>query len=79
MRFCSLQMSYFKVEPPLGRQLLSGMCPVKDLEVLPLDQSRQEEHPDGEEGEQEEGEDHLDVRPGPEAEEAEKEKLDDLE
>ena len=72
-------MTYFKVQPPLGRQLLSGMCPVQDLEVLPLDQSRQQKHPDGEEGEEEEGEDHLDVGPRPETEEAEQQKLDDLE
>ena len=82
MIFLSLDVTsddYFNIgPPPLGSQLLSGMSPVQHLEIFPLDEPRHQEHPDGKEGEQEEGEDHLDVRPWIEAKEAQTHKLSNL-
>ena len=49
-----------------------------DLEVFPLNKTRDEEDPDGKEADEEEGEDHLDVRPRPEAEHAEQHQLSHL-
>ena len=54
------------------------MCPVQHLKVLLLDEPRHEEHPDGQEGEQEQREDHLDVRPRVETKEAQSEQLSNL-
>ena len=51
------------------------MDAIQNLEILPFDEPRHQEHSDGQEGEQEEGEDHLDVGPGPEAQETEKQQL----
>ena len=48
------------------------------LEVLGLDDPGEDEGADGEEGGEQEGEDHLDVRPRPEAEHAEQHQLSNL-
>ena len=54
------------------------MDAIQDLEVLPLDELRHQKHPDRQEGEQEEGEDHLDVRPWIETKEAQTHELSNL-
>ena len=72
-------MVYFNIgPPPLGSKLLSRMSPVQHLQIFPLDESWHQEHPDGEEGEEKEGEDHLDVGPGIETKEAQSEQLSNL-
>ena len=48
------------------------------LEVLGLDDPGEDEGADGEEGGEQEGEDHLDVRPRPEPEHAEQHQLGNL-
>ena len=54
------------------------MDAIQNLEILPFDEPRHQEHSDGQEGEQEEGEDHLDVRPWIKAKEAQTHKLSNL-
>ena len=54
------------------------MDAIQHLEILPLDKPWHEEHADWEEGEQEEGEDHLDVRPWIETKEAQTHELSNL-
>ena len=48
------------------------------LKIFPLNKPGHEEHSDGEEGKQEEREDHLDVGPGIETKEAQCQKLSHL-
>ena len=72
-------MIYFNIgPPPLGSKLLSRMSPVQHLQIFPLDESWHQEHPDGEEGEEKEREDHLDVGPRIETKEAQSEQLSNL-
>ena len=74
------ECAYFNIacSPPLGSYLLSGMDAIQNLEVLPLDELRHQKHPDRQEGEQEEWEDHLDVRPWIETKEAQTQELSNL-
>lgn len=74
------ECAYFNIasSPPLGSWLLSGMDAIQNLEVLPLDELRHQKHPDRQEGEQEEGEDHFDVRPWIETKEAQTQELSHL-
>ena len=64
--------------PPLGRQLLSRMCSIQNLQILPLDEPGQEKHSDGEESKEKERKYHLDVGPGIETKEAETDQLNHL-
>ena len=76
-----MMLTHFNVgssAAPLGSGLLSGMDAVQHLEILPLYEPRHQEHADGQEGEQQQGEDHLDVGPGVEAEEAQTAQLSNL-
>lgn len=52
--------------------------PVEDVEVLLLDELGDDDVPDGQEGEDDEREDHLEVGPGREAEHAQHQQLDHL-
>ena len=54
------------------------MNSIKNLQVLPLDELWNEQHADRQEGEQHEGEDHLDVRPRPEPKDTQKGQLGNL-
>ena len=54
------------------------MNSVQNLQVLPLDEFGNEQHADGKEGEEHEGENHLNVWPRPEAKDTEQDQLGNL-